>query len=164
MDTLIKKRKHNNKLKNVENFDNLKVLIKFKEGFSGIIESSRVFTGKKWDLSFEIQGEKGTLYFNNENMNEMFFYNKNSNINKAGYIKLYPTYKDNYQNFFNPLDGFNLGFNDQKLIEVNEMLKCFNNKKNLTSMSILPIKYQKLQMQLKNHILKKLGKKYEIFK
>ena len=48
MDTLIKKRKHNNKLKNVENFDNLKVLIKFKEGFSGIIESSRVFTGKKW--------------------------------------------------------------------------------------------------------------------
>ena len=129
MDTLIKKRKHNNKLKNVENFDNLKVLIKFKEGFSGIIESSRVFTGKKWDLSFEIQGEKGTLYFNNENMNEMFFYNKNSNINKAGYIKLYPTYKDNYQKFFNPLDGFNLGFNDQKLIEVNEMLKCFNNKK-----------------------------------
>ena len=110
------------------------------------------------DLSFEIQGEKGTLYFNNENMNEMFFYNKNSNINKAGYIKLYPTYKDNYQKFFNPLDGFNLGFNDQKLIEVNEMLKCFNNKKNLTSMSILPIKYQKLQMQLKNHILKKLGK------
>lgn len=129
MDTFIKKRKLKNKQKNVQNFDNLKVLIKFKKGFSGIIESSRVFTGKKWDLSFEIQGENGTLYFNNENMNEMFFYNKNANINKSGYIKLYPNNKDSYQKFFNPLDGFNLGFNDQKLIEVNQMLECFKNNR-----------------------------------
>ena len=129
MDTFIKKRNYNNKLRAVQNFDNLKVLIKFKKGFSGIIESSRVFTGKKWDLSFEIQGEKGTLYFNNENMNEMFFYNKNSNISKSGYTKLFPNNKDSYQKYFNPLDGFNLGFNDQKLIEVNQMLECFKNNK-----------------------------------
>lgn len=129
MDTFVKKRRFKAKMKKVENFDNLKVLIKFKSGFSGIIESSRVFTGKKWDLSFEIQGENGTLYFNNENMNEMFFYNKNANINKSGYIKLYPNNKDSYQKFFNPLDGFNLGFNDQKLIEVNQMLECFKNNR-----------------------------------
>tara|TARA_Y100001970_G_scaffold179025_1_gene217928 strand:- start:1093 stop:2211 length:1119 start_codon:yes stop_codon:yes gene_type:complete len=128
MDTLIKKRKFKNNLIKVQNFDNLKVLMKFKHGFSGLIESSRVFTGKKWDLSFEIQGENGSIYFNNENMNEMLLYKKNSKINKSGFIKLYPNVKDNYQKYFNPLDGFNLGFNDQKLIEINQMLESYNNK------------------------------------
>ena len=125
MDTFIKKRRLKGKMKKVENSDNLKVLLKFKNGFSGVIESSRVFTGKKWDLSFEIQGAKGSIYFNNENMNSMYFYNKNNKLDKSGLTKLHPNKKDNYQGYFNPLDGFNLGFNDQKLIEVNQMLECF---------------------------------------
>ena len=129
MDTFIERRNYKNKSKKVENFDNLKAILKFNDGFSGSIESSRVFSGKKWDLSFEIQGEFGSLFFNNENMNEMYLYLQNKSKDQNGYIKLFPNKNDKYQKYFNPLDGFSLGFNDQKLIEVNQMIETFLNKK-----------------------------------
>ena len=58
----------------VENEDIAQVLVKFTQGSSGTMEISRIATGKKCGLDFEIHGTKGSLIFDQERMNEMQLY------------------------------------------------------------------------------------------
>ena len=55
----------------VENEDIAQVLLKFARGCSGSMEISRIATGRKCGLCFEINGSKGSLVFDQERMNEI---------------------------------------------------------------------------------------------
>jgi predicted dehydrogenase len=107
----------------VENEDIAQVLLRFERGTVGTMEISRVATGKKCGLDFEIHGSKGALMFDQERMNEIRLYTVADAAKQSGYrtILAGPQHRD-YANFC-PAPGHGLGINDLKIIEARNFLQ-----------------------------------------
>lgn len=106
--------------KPVEVDDMTHALLRFKNGASSSIEANWAATGRTMDLSFEITGTRGAIYFSQERMNELHLY-RAAGV-KSGFTKIeagpqHPPYGQ-----FCPAPGHHLGFNDLKVIEVAELL------------------------------------------
>lgn len=107
----------------VENEDIAQVLVRFARGSVGTMEISRVGTGKKCGLDFEIHGSKGALMFDQERMNEIRLFRTDDSADKSGYrtILAGPEHQD-YAKFC-PAPGHGLGINDLKIIEARNFLQ-----------------------------------------
>jgi predicted dehydrogenase len=112
----------------VENDDVAQFLMRFADGPNGergaigTIGTSRIGTGRKMGLTYEIQGIKGALFFTQERMNELNLYRHTDRPGERGYKTLflapeYPGYAA-----FHPIPGNALGYNDQKIIEARELI------------------------------------------
>ena len=112
----------------VENDDVTQFLMRFatgpagSNGAIGTIGSSRIGTGRKLGLGYEIQGTKGALVFTQERMNELKLYRHTDPSAERGYKTVY--IGPDHPNFaaFHPLPGIGLGYNDQKIIEARELI------------------------------------------
>jgi len=106
----------------VENEDIMEFLIHFENGAIGTIGTSRIGMGRKLGLGYEIQGTKGSLFYNQERMNEIQLYRDSDPDREKGYKTIYigPEHPG-YQAFFG-LAGIGLGYNDQKIIEAHDLL------------------------------------------
>lgn len=109
-------------LRTVENEDIAQVLVSFTSGCAGTMEISRVATGRKCGLTFEIHGSKGSLVFDQERMNELRVYMNDDPEGRRGHRTILsgPEHTD-YANFC-PAPGHGLGINDLKIIEVRNLL------------------------------------------
>jgi predicted dehydrogenase len=98
-------------------------LIRFVNGAVGTIGSSRVGTGRKLGLDYEIQGAKGALGFTQERMNELQLYRHTDPSAERGCKTVYigPDHPG-YDAAFHPIPGIGLGYNDQKIIEARELI------------------------------------------
>ena len=107
----------------VENEDIAQALLSFSRGCSGTMEISRIATGKKCGLNFQIYGSKGSLSFDQERMNEIRFYDASDRQGRRGYrtILAGPEHPD-YAAFC-PAAGHGLGINDLKVIEIRNLLR-----------------------------------------
>lgn len=110
-------------LRDVENEDIAQVLTRFEKGPVGTMEISRVGTGKKCGLEFEIFGSKGALRFDQERMNEIRLFRTGEPAAESGYrtILAGPQHPD-YARFC-PAPGHGLGINDLKIIEARNFLQ-----------------------------------------
>ena len=95
-------------------------LLRFESGVSGSMEANWAATGRTMDLSFEISGEKGAVFYSQERMNELRIFRRKAV--GSGFTKIeagpdHPPYGR-----FCPAPGHQLGFNDLKVIEVAELL------------------------------------------
>jgi predicted dehydrogenase len=106
----------------VENDDVCQFLIRYKSGAMGVIEASRIGTGRKLWLTYEIQGSKGALYYTQERMNEIQLYRHTEPSAERGYKDIFagPDHP-NYAAFF-PIPGVGLGYNDQKIVEARDLV------------------------------------------
>jgi predicted dehydrogenase len=112
----------------VENDDVAQFLIRFAggpdgaSGAIGTIGTSRIGTGRKMGLTYEIQGIEGALFFTQERMNELRLYRHTDRPGDRGYKTLFlaPEYPG-YAAFY-PIPGNALGYNDQKIIEARELI------------------------------------------
>ena len=111
------------KPREVENEDIAQVLIRFASGCAGTMEISRIATGKKCGLTFEVHGSKGSISFDQERMNELRIYQSDDPPGKRGFRTLLtgPEHTD-YANFC-PAPGHGLGINDLKVIEIRNLLR-----------------------------------------
>ncbi|MGI9233286.1 MAG: Gfo/Idh/MocA family protein [Woeseiaceae bacterium] len=107
----------------IENEDIAQVLVKFSEGSVGTMEISRIATGKKCGLDFEIHGTKGALIFDQERMNEIRVYQIDDPAGCRGHRTILsgPEHVDYAE--FCPAPGHGLGINDLKIIEVRNFLQ-----------------------------------------
>ncbi|MFK0274092.1 Gfo/Idh/MocA family protein [Ensifer sp. NPDC090286] len=107
----------------VENDDLAHFICRFKNGASGYLEASRIGTGRKLYLSYEIQGTKGALFFDQERMNELNLYRVSDDPAERGYkrVLVAPQHPD-YAAFFG-LQGNPLGYNDLKIIEARRLIE-----------------------------------------
>lgn len=117
----------------VENEDIAQVLLRFSRGCSGAMDISRVASGKKCALEFEIFGSKGSIRFDQERMNELKMYSIDGNSDERGFCTIlagpeHPDYAD-----FCPSPGHGLGINDLKVIEVRNLLRAISNGDNIYS-------------------------------
>jgi len=106
----------------VENEDIMEFLVRFEGGAIGSIGTSRIGTGRKLGLTYEIQGTKGSLFYTQERMNEIKLYRHTDPDREKGYKTVYigPEHPG-YGAFFG-LAGIGLGYNDQKIIEAHELV------------------------------------------
>jgi predicted dehydrogenase len=109
--------------------DVARLLVHFERGCGGTIEANWVATGRKMQLGFELYGERGSLVFTQERLNELLFY-KAGNEAQAhgvdsrtnGYVKLEAGPQHYPYGQFCIAGGHQLGFNDLKTIEIAEFL------------------------------------------
>ncbi|MDT8893535.1 Gfo/Idh/MocA family oxidoreductase [Halomonas sp. I1] len=106
----------------VENDDQAQALLRFDGGLIGNIETSRVATGRKMGLGYTLVGTKGTIVFDQERMNELQLYKCEGPEGRRGFRTLLvgPEHPDYAA--FSPAPGHGLGFNDQKIIEIRDLV------------------------------------------
>jgi len=112
--------------------DVARLLVDFARGCGGTIEANWVATGRKMQLGFEISGEKGSLVFTQERLNELLFYRAGGDSRSNGYVKIeagpqHPPYGE-----FCIAGGHQLGFNDLKTIEMGEFLRAIGEGRKAT--------------------------------
>jgi predicted dehydrogenase len=108
----------------VENEDVVHALVAFSNGVAGSFDVSRVATGYKCGLRFEVIGSRGTLAFDQERMNELRFYQCEGPPAQRGFrtVLAGPAHPD-YGRFC-PAPGHGLGINDLKIIELRNVLRA----------------------------------------
>jgi len=112
--------------------DVARILVNFGRGCGGTIEANWIATGRKMQLGFEISGDKGSLVFTQERLNELLFYRAGGDAMTNGYVKIeagpqHPPYGE-----FCIAGGHQLGFNDLKTIEMGEFLRAIGQGKTST--------------------------------
>ena len=107
----------------VENEDIAQVLMSFELGVTGTLEISRIATGRKCGLCFEVYGSKGSLVFDQERMNELGFYNTADSAGSHGFRTILSGPEHPDYAAFCPAPGHGLGINDLKVIEARNFIQ-----------------------------------------
>ena len=110
-------------LRDVENEDIAQVLVSFDSGCRGTMEISRIATGRKCGLVFEIHGTKGSLIFDQERMNELKVYLSSDAKGRRGHRTIMSGPEHGDYGSFCPAPGHGLGINDLKIIEVRNLIR-----------------------------------------
>lgn len=113
--------------RDVENEDIARALMELSSGVPATIEISRVASGKKCGLTFEVFGTHGALAFDQERMNELRLYKNGQAAGREGHTTLLagPLHGD-YARFC-PAPGHGLGINDLKIIELHNLVTAIEN-------------------------------------
>jgi predicted dehydrogenase len=108
----------------VENEDNAHVLVELASGVRGVMQVSRIATGYKCGLAFDVQGTRGSIAFDQERMNELRLYAADDPQGRRGFrtVLAGPEHAD-YAAFC-PAPGHGLGVNDLKVIEVRNVVRA----------------------------------------
>lgn len=107
----------------VENDDHAQALLRFDGGLIGNIETSRIATGRKMGLAYTVTGTRGALVFDQERMSELQLYTSEGPEGRRGFRTLLigPEHPDYAA--FSPAPGHGLGYNDQKIIEIRDLVE-----------------------------------------
>jgi predicted dehydrogenase len=104
--------------------DVARVLVNFERGCGGTIEASWIATGRKMQLGFELTGEKGSLVFSQERLNELHYYRAGGNARSNGFTRIEAGPQHQPYGQFCVAGGHQLGFNDLKTIEMADFLRA----------------------------------------
>jgi len=115
--------------KTVDNDDMVSALVTFANGVKGHIGASRVTWGRKCGLRWEIHGTEGTILYDQERLNELKLFTRNSDPATDGFRTiltgpLHPPYSA-----FLPNGGHSLGYMDVKICELHELLTAIEQDK-----------------------------------
>ncbi|MGH6718868.1 MAG: Gfo/Idh/MocA family protein [Alphaproteobacteria bacterium] len=109
--------------RSVGNDDEAQFLVAFRSGATGHIEASRIATGSKMDITYEIVGTRGQVRFDGERMNELRLYTDRDPADRRGFRTILTGPAHPPYGRFVPGAGHQLGFNDHKVIEVYELME-----------------------------------------
>lgn len=122
-DTIHAQRPHEGGTAPVENEDQAQALIRFASGASGEFACSRVARGYRCRLAWEVQGTGGTIRFDQERMNELWLYQPGPAEND-GFRRILTGPAQPGFVAFCPAPGHNFGFNEQKVVECDQLLRA----------------------------------------
>jgi predicted dehydrogenase len=98
-------------------------LVNFENGATGCYESTRLATGRKNYNTIEINGEKGSIFWNFEDQNYLLFYDNENAQDEAGFRKINVTHDVHpYRGGWWP-QGHGIGYADSFVIEVSEFIR-----------------------------------------
>ena len=121
--------KENEKSKIVDNDDMVSALVHFENGVHGHIGASRVSWGKKCGLTWEIHGTEGTITYNQERLNEIKLFTRQSDSSTDGFRTILSGPEHPFYSSFLPNGGHGLGFMDIKICELQGLLNAIENNK-----------------------------------
>jgi predicted dehydrogenase len=99
-------------------------LIRFKNGALGTLEASRFAWGHKNDLSFEISGTKGALYFRWERRNELHYYSAADRSDVQGYRVIMCGPAQPSGELFWPIPGLGTAYYETQVLQVGAFIKA----------------------------------------
>ena len=111
----------------VENEYIMTFMAEYANGAIGQIACSRVATGRKNYLTYEIQGTKGSVRYDLERMGEVQVYFQSDNERDRGFrtVLLNPLMKG--YSAFQPAGGISIAYNDMKILEVHALFDAITN-------------------------------------
>lgn len=128
METVVRQRPvpGTNEMREVENEDIAHAIVRFRNGISGTLTSSRAAWGRKNLIRFEIHGRKGMLTFDQERLNELQLYVNEGPEATRGFRTILTGPAHSPYGQFTPAPGHQLGFNELKVIEAKHLLDCIS--------------------------------------
>lgn len=119
-------------LATVENDDVITVMARYANGAVGQLAASRVATGRKNRLAYEIQGTEGSVYYDLERMGEVQVYFRSDEEADRGFrtVLLNPHHKG--YSAFQPAGGIAIAYNDMKVLEVHELFRAITHGSDYT--------------------------------
>ena len=113
-----------NEMRAVENEDIAHAMVRFANGASGVLMSSRAAHGRKNVIRIEIHGTRGMIVFDQERMNELQLYIADESAERRGFKTILSGPAHAPYGAFTPGPGHQLGFNDLKVIECRHFIDC----------------------------------------
>jgi len=111
--------------------DAFAAVLEFENGAIGTFEASRFATGRKNYNNFEINGEKGSIEFNLERLNELRFYSADGEAKTLGWSEILVTEKDHpYISHYWP-SGHIIGWEHTFINEVYHFIDAIVNDKKI---------------------------------
>lgn len=107
--------------------DELVTMLKFKNGAIGSIEATRNAWGRHNYLTFEIHGEKGSLFFNYEQRDSLQVCFSEDPDDRRGYKTVYTGSAHPYGDGLWPIPGLGIGYSEVKIVEMHEFLSAIMN-------------------------------------
>lgn len=107
----------------ITNPDGTNLMVQFANGARGLVDFSRVATGRKFMQTYEIYGTKGSLAYTYDEVNRLRFYSNDDKIGRRGYREIDVGPENETFRAFLPLPNFALGYNESKIIEAAEVIK-----------------------------------------
>ncbi|MGE4549738.1 MAG: Gfo/Idh/MocA family protein [Intestinibacillus sp.] len=105
----------------VENEDIITFMTEYASGAVGTIAASRVATGRKNYLTYEIQGTKGSVFYTLERMGEVQVFFQSDDEADRGFRTVLLNPKHKGYSAFQPAGGISIAYNDMKILEVHEL-------------------------------------------
>ncbi|ARM88029.1 oxidoreductase protein [Rhizobium sp. CIAT894] len=107
----------------ITNPDATNLLCRFENGAGGIVDFSRVATGRKFMQTYEVYGTKGSIAYTYDEINRLRFYSNDDRTGRRGFREIdvgpeNPTFRA-----FLPLPNFGIGYNESKIIEAAEVIR-----------------------------------------
>ena len=118
------KSRGSNEMAPVENEDIISFMIEYANGAKGMISSSRVATGRKNYLAYEIQGTKGSVIYDLECMGEVQTYFQSDEEVNRGFRKVFLNPLQKGYSAFQPAGGIAIACNDMKVLEAHELFSA----------------------------------------
>lgn len=123
------KRPAHAQMREVTNADLVTLLCTFKKGGRGIIDVSRVASGRKFLQTYEIYGTKGAISFNFDEVNRLRVSKAADDPGRQGFTAIdVGAERRNFAAFL-PVANFALGYNEFKAIEVCEVVNSVSTGK-----------------------------------
>ena len=103
--------------------DHVLTLVRFASGAIGSLEASRNTLGRNNHLAFEIHGQKGSISFNFERLNEIQVFFAEGPVDRRGYRTIYTGASHPYGEYW-PLAAAGIGYGDIKAMECFDFFKA----------------------------------------
>jgi len=100
------------------------VMFRFQGGGLGHMEMSRVATGVRFDIGYDIIGSTGSLRYNYERINDLELYREAGPLEQRGFTRLKMGPSDPRYAALLPVSALGLGYNDYKAMEAREMIEA----------------------------------------
>ena len=118
------KAKCSSEMAKVENEDIISFMMEYANGAKGMISSSRVATGRKNYLAYEIQGTKGSVKYDLERMGEVQVYFQDDAERDRGFRQVFLNPLHKGYSAFQPAGGISIAYNDMKILEIHELFSA----------------------------------------
>ncbi len=103
--------------------DEIMALLRFANGAVGSLEASRNAPGRHNHLGFEIHGDRGSIYFNLERLDEIQAFFLDDPVDRRGFRTIYTGPAHPYGEYW-PLTAAGIGYGDIKAMECFDFMKA----------------------------------------
>ncbi|MBI9098359.1 MAG: Gfo/Idh/MocA family oxidoreductase [Spirochaetaceae bacterium] len=112
--------------------DEVSFICKFKNGASGSIEATRNAWGRNNFITLEIYGDKGSIYFNYENRDELQVFYADDPVNRRGFRTIYTGPAHPEGSALWPIPALGIGYIDTKIIECHDFIQAIIENKEVS--------------------------------
>lgn len=108
----------------VENDDQGNMLCRFASGVMGNLHGSRVQAGRKMGLTYELTGTKGSVFFDQERLGELHYYDARDRAGRRGFRRLLTQPGHGDYGRFCVGAGHGYGYNDMIVSEMAALIRA----------------------------------------